>query len=432
MTSLIPGNAIKEFLIANKSFFDKMTLLSGSNGTSIVLQRFSEDGSTYSENKIIASLPFNEPASSFLLARSEDKTKIMLLCFESVPSSPPRVHTILFDEHWHQLQYKIYQHSFITQPMIQDDFTNYPIESFNGSPVQVANNGQWLMAAPSRISNNFMLFHFCDDGSGFSWKEIRLPSDTELNDAALTIDNESGEAFAGLLSKFHYPALKNVEVVHYSMATQQFDFDTSYRFNTLPGNKFRDENLVHENFVTVPGRGFLLLKEYGREFTSAFEDNSWDPESFFTGNTVSNIFAMNFSNSNGYTKYNKLASLANQFQRGDLSIFYFPAQKNDSCWSALINKEQTTEMNSPNLSYSLFPEKDRLALLYNSFLNNKEEQYGSSVFLDKQGNILNDGGVVFWKFNTMLNFQQSRQIDVKELAVPYSDNQRRGFAIIRF
>jgi hypothetical protein len=430
--STVPSNALKEYLVAGKNYFDKMLLLSDSNRIHVSIQRFSQDGSTYSINKTIANFAFNEPGNSFLLVRSEDKSKIMLLCFEAVAASPPKLHTILFDENWHQLLYKIYQHPFITQPFIQDDFTNYPIEAFNSYAIQLANDGQWLMAAPSRTNNNFLLFHFCDDGTGFSYKEINLPESSELEDLALTINNEKGEAFAGLLSRFHYPSIKNVSVVHYSMASQKFDFDSSYRFKTLPGNKFKNENIIHESFVTVPGNGFLLLKEYGKEFTFSYEENNWDPELFFVDNPVPGSMIPANANANGYTKFNNLVSAANAFHRGDLSLFYFPAQKNESCWNGIISKEQTTDMNSPNLSYALFPEKDKLALLYNSFIKNSEEQYGSSTFLDTHGNMINDGGIAFWKFNTMLNFQQARQIDGNEVAVPYNDKERRGFSIIKF
>jgi hypothetical protein len=429
---LLPLNTEKEYLVAGKNYFDKILILRDSNGTNVNLERFSEDGSQYSIPKTIASFPFIETGNSFLLVRSEDKSRILLLCFESVPASPPKLHTILFDDNWHELLYKTYQHPYITQPVIQDDFTSYPIESFNGYAIQLANNGQWLMTAPSRTDNNFLLFHFCEDGSGFSYKEINLPASSELEDIALTINNEKGEAFAGLLSRFHYRALKNVQVVHYSMVNQQFDFDSSYRFNTLAGNRFKNENLVHESFVTVPGSGFLLLKEYGRSFPNSFEDNGWDPSTFFTDNPASGKIMPVYANNNGYTKIDKLVSAVNEYQRGDLSLFYFPARRNDPCWSGLISKQQTTEMNSPNLSYVLFPEKEKLALLYNSFLNSGEEQYGSSTFLDKQGNIISDGGVIFWKFNITLNFQQAKQINEKEVAVPYSNGQRPGFAIIKF
>lgn len=428
----MPDNALKEYLVAGRNCFDRLLLLKAGDKTSVSLQRFSQDGLLAGTEKIVFDFPFCESSNSFLLVRSEDKRKILLLCFESVTESSPKLHAILFNENWEQLFYKTYHHPNITQPMIQDDFTNFPVEHFNSSPVQLANNGQWLMASPSRTSNNFLLLHFCDDDNSFSYKEIKLPAYSQLDDVAISIDNNSGEAFAGVLSKFHYPALKNVQIVHYSMAKQGFDFDSSYRFNTLPGNKLKNENLVHESFVAVPGNGFLLLKEYGKEYTSAFDnDNGWDPETFFSNASFTNEPMPIITNTDGYARFNKLVSVVNAYHRGDLSLFYFPAQKKDSCWSGLISKEQTTDMNSPSLSYLFIPTKDRMALLYNSLYKNGE-QYGTSTFLDNHGNSLNDGGVIFWKFNTPLNFQQAIQIDGNEVAVPFKYNQRNGFAIIRF
>lgn len=428
----IPDNALKEYFVAGRKYFDRLLLLKDADKTPISLQRFSQDGSSFSNEKIIFSFPFNESGNNFLLVRSEDKRKILLLCFETVSDSPPKLHAILFNENWEQLFYKTYQHVNISQPMIQDDFTSYPIEYFSNSSVQLANNGQWLVASPSRTNNNFLLFHFCDDDNSFSYKEIKLPAYSQLDDVALSIDNNTGEAFAGVLSKFHYPALKNVQVVHYSMVKQEFNFDSSYRFNTLPGTKLKNENLVHESFVAVPGNGFLLLKEYGREYESSLnDDNAWDPEIFFTNSFVANTLMRVSPNSNGYARFNKLGGAGNTYHRGDLNLFYFPAKKNDSSWSGLISKQQTTDMNSPYLSYLFVPAKDKLALLYNRYYKN-EDQYGSSTFLDEQGNMLNDGGVVFWKFKILLNFQEAKQVEGNEVAVPYKDNQRNGFAIIRF
>ncbi len=38
--------------------------------------------------------PFSEDAGSFLMIRSEDRTKLLVLGFESVPSSPPKLHAL--------------------------------------------------------------------------------------------------------------------------------------------------------------------------------------------------------------------------------------------------------------------------------------------------------------------------------------------------
>ncbi len=431
-TFTIPDNVLKEYFIGSTNSFDKLLLSKVGDKTVVSLERFSQDGSWVGEEKPIFNFPFAESGNSFLLVRSEDKKKILLLCFQSVTESSPRLHAILFNENWEQLFYKTYHHPNITQPMIQDDFTNAPLENFNSSPIQLANNGQWLMASPSRTSNNFLLLHFCDDDNSFSYKEVRLPEYSQLDDVAVSIDNTSGEAFAGILSKFHYAPLKNVQVVHYSMTKQAFDFDSSYRFNTLPGNKLKNENLVHESFVAVPGKGFLLLKEYGKEYSGAFDpDNAWDPETFFLNASFTNSLAPVQASSDGFVRINKLVSAGNTYHRGDLSLFYFPAQKNDSCWSGFMNKEQTTDMNSPSLSYLFIPSKDKLALVYNSPYKDGD-QIGASLFLDTRGNTLNMGGVIFWKLSPLLNFQQSKQIEGNEVAIPYQVNQRKGFAIIRF
>jgi hypothetical protein len=429
---IIPENTLKEYLVAGTHFFDRLLVLKEDSKTIISLQRFSEDGSSVSGQKTIFSFPFNERGNSFLLIRSEDKRRMLLLCFESVTESSPKLHAILFNENWEQLFYKTYHHPNITQPMIQDDFTSYPVEHFNSYPVQLANNGQWLMASPSRTSNNFLLLHFCDDDNSFSYKELKLPPYSQLDDVVLSIDNNKGEAFAGVLSKFHYPSLKNVQVAHYSMIKQQFDFDSSYRFSTLAGNKFKNDHIVHESFAAVPGNGFLLLKEYGKEYSSAFEsDDAWNPEVFLAAAQVANVFTTVSLNSDGYARFNELVSAGNTSHRGDLSLFYFPGQRKDSCWSGFISKEQTTDMNSPYLSYLFIPSKDKLALMYNSPYKNGD-QYGASTFLDTQGNALNEGGLVFWRFSAQLNFQEAKQIASDEVAVPYKHNQRNGFAIIRF
>jgi hypothetical protein len=52
--------------------------------------------------------------------------------------------------------------------------------------------------------------------------------------------------------------------------------------------------------------------------------------------------------------------------------------------------------------------------------------------MDSRGNLLPDGGPVFWKFKITLDFQAARRISENEVAVPYAATQRKGFAIIRF
>ena len=426
--------ALKEYFVAGNRYFDQLLLVAGEKKTVLSLERYTAAGQLVSNRGLVDSFPFNEPGNNFLLVRSEDKNRILLLGFESVLSSSPKLHAILFDQDWNRLYYKIYQDPNITQPLIQDDFFNFPIEHFDNGPVKLANNGQWLMSSPSRTNHNFLLFHFCGTEPDFSFKEIRLPPSSLMEDVAVSVNNEKGEAFAGILSRFRYSALKNVQVIHYSMAQQGFDFDSSYRFNTLTGVKVRNENLTKESFIAVPDAGFMLLKEYGRKSYESFEegsDNLWDPAFFFAGNSLPNNGSSFSLNRDAYTRYNSLGGMRNIYERGDLSLFYLPARPKDSCWSGIINKEQTTELNSPYLSYLVVPVRDKLFFIYNSFLK-REDQFGTTTIIDQQGKLQPDASVIFWKFNNILNFQQSRQISENEVAIPYENYRRNGFAIIQF
>jgi hypothetical protein len=61
-----------------------------------------------------------------------------------------------------------------------------------------------------------------------------------------------------------------------------------------------------------------------------------------------------------------------------------------------------------------------------------EDQFGTTTILNQQGKLQPDASVIFWKFNYRLDFQQSRQISVNEVAIPYENYRRKGFAIIQF
>jgi len=429
------GNTQKEYLVPGDNYFDQLALLGGNKKTGLFLQRYEADGTPVDAGRIIATLPFNESGNSFILVRSEDRSRILLLGFQSISAYPPRLHAILFDENWQPLYQREYVHPFITQPLIQDDYSNYPLEDFNSGPLKLANNGQWLMAAPSRTNANFLLFHFNATDTGWSYKEIRLPPASGMEDVNLSVNNERGEAFAAVLSTFHYDVLKNVQVVHYSMSGKSFDFDSSYRFSTLSG-KVKDGNLTKESFIAVPGSGFMLLKEYGRPFTDWYDDGSydlqWDPAVLFASNNIPDRKRLKpAALHDGYARYPALEDLGDEHGRGDLSMFYFPGRSADSCWSAMLSKEQTTELNASNLSYFVMPLRDRLCVMYNNFFRN-ENQYGTSTILDYQGGVHVDEGVMFWKFKNSLRFQQARQISESEVVIPYDNYGRTGYAVVRF
>jgi hypothetical protein len=441
-------SAVKEYLITSNGHFDRLHLLnSGRKEMEVRLQRYEPDGSIKEPDRNIAVFPFSEPGGSFLLVRSEDQTRILLLGFEFLTTSALRLHALLYDQDWQLLSEKVYRHSFLTQPTIQDDFSGYPLEDFNNAPVKLANSGEWIMLSPSRMNHNYLLFHFSPTDTAVNWREVNLPGTTTMEDACVSVDNNTGEAYAGILSTFHYSPLKNVEIVRYSMTKRIMEFDSSYRLNTLPGRKVRNDNIVKENFVALPGRGFLLMKEYGRPFEEDVEvddyDKGYDPAFLFASNDIpdptmgpSPVKVRLPEPRYGYARYLSTANPPDH-GRGDLSLYYFPAGRQDSTWSGMISEEQVTELNSPNLSYMVMPLEDRLFFLYNSFVHG-EKMYASTTVIDKRGEMISDQGVLFWGLKHALNFQQSRQIGPDEVVIPYdiyingNTFGKVGFALVRF
>ncbi len=441
-------SSIKEYLVSADDHFDRVQLLNDDNKeTEVRLQRYAPDGQLDGPDHNVAVLPFSESGNSFMLVRSQDRSRILLLGFESVKSSTPRLHALLFDQDWQLLSKRVYRHPHLSQPMIQDDYSAYPLEDFNSGPLKLANNGEWLMLAPSRLNHNFLLFHFEPADTVVNCKEINLPGTASMEDVCVSIDNSNGDVVAGVLSTFHYAPLKNVEAVHYSMVTKSFSFDSSYRLTTLNGRRVRNDNIVKENFVAVPGRGFLLLKEYGRPFgeddvTDDDEfDQGYDPTLLFVSNDIPDA-ATGPSLSHlpepryGYARYHATVNPP-WHDRGDLSLYFFPASRKDSCWSGMISQEQITELNSPNLSYMMVPMENRLVFLYNSFVHG-EKMYASTTVIDPTGNLVTNEGIIFWGLKRTLNFQQARQVAPDQVVIPYdiyvngTANGKVGFAVVLF
>jgi hypothetical protein len=252
----------------------------------------------------------------------------------------------------------------------------------------------------------------------------------------LSVNDTTQEVIAGVLSVFNFSTLKNVQVVHYSLRNHEFDFDSSYRFNTLISFNVKDENTTHESFIAVPGNGFMLLKEYGVPYVNTYYQDTYsllDLASIFNLDSIMGIPKPQGLNRNGYTRYNRLGGTRRSYERGDLCLFYFPAHRTDSCWSGIINEEQVTDFNTPNLSYLVVPLNQKLFFLYNSFFRyTEQQQFGNSTILDYRGNLLSDEGLVYWRYKNTLLFQRSRQIAENEVGLRYENLNRTGFAIIRF
>jgi hypothetical protein len=368
--------------------------------------------------------------NDFLLLRSQDQTKILLLGFEPVADATPKVHAVLYNSDWNILWQTVYQDANLTQPVIQYDFTNYPLAPFDNGPVKLANNGDWLTVVPSRRNNNHVLFHFQDSGSSVVQTEINLPRNAGVQSASLFLDDARNEAFAGILLHTGSSPVKKVRTAHYLLSQCRFDFDTTFRFSTLAAGKTKEEHLFEHDFIPVPGKGFLFLKEYGRLYHSPYPVEA----ARITGDEEETPLAAigpvrAALNKGEYTRFGDLSGKQRHYDRGDLSLYYFPATRRDSCWSGLINKAQTGELNTSFLSYACLPIEGNIILLYNnvSYSNAKRS---SSTILNSNGEAL-DEGVIFWRPGLVLDFQKARQLAARELAVPYDGSRGPGFAIIR-
>lgn len=424
----VSGNVIKEYFVPGIEYLDQVIFLRTGSRITVLLHRFLPDGSLLPSSDTLAFFPARMNYGNFILLRSENKEKMALLGFETIADSLPRVHTFLYDKDWQPIHDAVFANANISQPCVQYDLVDYPLEHFSNTAVKLTNDGELLMVVPSGTNRNFLLLHINVISHALAYKEIKLAPSMAVEDIILSVNEAKRDASAGILSRTRYQPLKNVRLVHYQIADHQIDFDTSYRFNTLATNKTRNENLYEEYFMTVPGKGFMLLKEYGRPFSfdardEADVDIKMKDEDNLTGNSLINV------TKNEYTRHDNLAGSRELFDRGDLSLYYFPATRNDTCWSGIINKRQSSELSSSYLSYVFLPREDKLFFLYNEMFRNSD-QYGNTTVLDQKGNAL-DEGIVYWKVNNKLVFQKARQISENELAIPYERNGRNGFAIVR-
>ncbi|MDP9040901.1 MAG: hypothetical protein M3N30_02905, partial [Bacteroidota bacterium] len=331
---------------------------------------------------------------------------------------------------WNPIYHQIISHIQISQPCIQDEEIGFPAESFDNLPIKLANNGEWLMASPSRISLNFSLFHVCPNGSDYYFREIPISHFYKMEDIAMSINNEKQEMSVGLLSAYLNTSLKNVRIYNYSMTQGRFAFDTSYHFNT-EARDIRSKNLSHESFLAVPGGGYMLLKEYGGplEFNRPAIPfvNNWE-----TAYLLANYSEAGMNNrqaKEGYTLNRGLSPIPFVRNRGDLNLFYFPSVSKDSTWSGVMEMEQHAERNNPDLSYLLIPVRNKLYIVYNS-QNGFTDPMATTTTLNISGQDTGDA-LIFWKMNRMLNFQNARRISAAEVTVPYMNNQPSGFAIVR-
>lgn len=427
----LPVDLIKQYLVAGDEYFDQVDFQAADQKIIVSLLRYTADGSSCGTSRTIAEFSSKLKCEDFILVRSQNKKKVLLLGCETVPDSPARLYSFLYDENWNLIKRTEYSNFMINKPLVQYDMVDYALEGYSSSPIKLLNNGNWLMMVPSVKNHHYVLVYFDKDNTDTGCLEIKLASSVSVEDAGLYYDNELKEGFAGILLNTRRTGIKNVRIAHFAMDPFHLDLDTSYSFNSLAKDKNRYKNIYEEYFLVAPGKGFLFLKEYGKLLPENGYNNERHTEDRQEGGD-STVFLPErniYWNRGDYTRYDNLAGIRKDFDRGDLTLFYFPAKRNDSCWSGIINKKQVTELGRSYLSYVFFPYREKLFLLYNDLLRD-ELPYSNTTVLDEKGNLLNEG-IEYWLIKNKLVFQRARQISENELAVPYIRDRRNGFAIIR-
>ncbi|HEX4851706.1 MAG TPA: hypothetical protein VFV08_12900, partial [Puia sp.] len=190
---ILSDSVLKQYFITANDYLDQLVITAYNGHTILFLNRYAPDGRLLAGRHLVLNLPFSEEGNSFIMARSEDKSKILIICFEGVPSVGTRLNAFVFDTNWKLLHKNAYQHPSISQPLIQDDLISFPIEYYTNNSVKLTNKGDWLMATPSRTNNNFLLFHFKGLDTGFVYREIQLPGASTWEDVAVSVNNENDE-----------------------------------------------------------------------------------------------------------------------------------------------------------------------------------------------------------------------------------------------
>lgn len=425
--SPLSDSVLKQYLIPQRASFDQLVFKKGANKTSVVVNRFTPEGKVVVTNGYLSDFPGEMALEDILVTRSPDRTKILLLGFVRSTNLTPDMYARVYTGDWQLLHETIYKEGNLIQPFIQFDLTEFVRESSDASPIKILNSGDWLMVAPARPGNSYMLCHFKKEDSSFVQLDVG-PQNAGVEYCSLSVE-EGKDAFVGILETLT-PTDKRVRMVQYDLLQSRLGYDTAYNFY-LP-NDFKNQVLYQfeEAFIQIPGRGFMYLKEFGRRYFITYSGDQilLDNEQQYAA--YANRASKLKFNEDEYTRNSNLSDTKKRFKRGDLSVKYFPFHPADSCWSGLIHVEQATELHYDDLSYACASSGDKIIFLYNSLTKN-EHKVSSTLMLDHKGQSL-DEGFIFWRPDNVLDFQKARLIQPGELFVPSDRNGLQGFAIIRF
>lgn len=422
----LSDSVVKQYLITQKRCFDQLIFKKSANKTAVVINRFSQDGEELVNNAHLSDFPGGMAPEDFIITRSPDRSKILLLGF--VPSDiTPEIHAQVYTKDWQLLNRTVYKDGDLVQPLTQYDFTDHVLESSDAGSIKLTNNGDWLMVAPARRRNTYILCHYRSKDSSLVQMDIKQPQGQNIETCSLSLGEEQN-AYVGILENLT-DADKKVRMIKYNVSQSSIGYDTAYQFY-LPNVSKREEHyLFEQEFIQIPGKGFMYMKEYGRSYFTDEDGGAVTLESEQEYAAHGSYNAKIKPNKKEYIRNSNLSDTKKDYDRGDLSVKYFPFQPTDSCWGGLLHVAQNTELSYSYLSYACVPSRDKIVFLYNVLATN-ENKFSSSTILDHKGQAL-DEGLIFWRSPNVLNFQEARLIDAEELFVPFERNRFQGFAIIR-
>lgn len=426
ISSPLSDSVLKQYLIPQRYSFDQLIFKKSLNKTSIVVNRFTQDGNEALRNAHLFDFPGEMTLEDILVSRSPDGTKILLLGFVPSAGATPYVYARVYTRDWVLLHETVNKEGNLLQPFVQYEVTEHVLESTDASPIKLTNSGDWLMVAPARLRRSFVLCHFKKDSS-LVQMDVAQPQGPGIEYCNLSVE-EGRDAYIGILENLT-PSDKKVRIMQYSLTQNRLSYDTSYSFSVPNTFKKQVQYLSEEVFMQIPGKGFMYMKEYGRRYFITFFDElvmlDYEQEYAARSSRAGKLKI----NKNEYT-LNPDFGENKKFERGDLSVRYFPFRPTDTCWSGLLHVEQTTHLRYSDLSYACVPSGDKIIFLYNSLAKNMHK-VGSTTVLDHKGQPV-DEGFIFWRSTNVLDFQNLRLINPGELAVPYNRNGIQGFAIIHF
>jgi hypothetical protein len=427
ISSPLSDSVVKQYLIPQKYNFDQLVFKKSPSKTSVLVNRFTQDGAEV-KNAHLFDLPGEVALEDILVTRSPDRTKILLLGFVQTTSVTSDVHARVYTKDWILLNETVHKEGNLLQPFIQYEFTEHVLESSDASPVKVTNSGDWLMVAPARLRNSFILCHLKIGGQQLCTNGCGAVATSRIEYCSLSIE-ERRDAYVGVLENLT-PSDKRVRIMQYSLSQSRLVNDTSYSFYVPNHFKKQAQYLFEEAFIQIPGKGFMYMKEYGRPYFVAYtgEQVMLDDEQEYAAYT-NHAGKLKFKKVE-YTRNVDLSQANKRFERGNLSVNYFPFHSKDTCWSGLLHVEQNTQLHYASLSYACVPASDKIIFLYNSLAKN-DHKLGSTTVLDHKGQPL-DEGFIFWRSTNVLDFQNARLINPGEVFVPYERRGQHGFAIIRF